>query len=109
VSSLAQRKGSFNSKTPTWGKRLSGNVSWREEVRKVKREVLLEILRDESGTLSMDIPGTDVSVNMPDSFWKDLIEKFGQPTGRDEFLDEEDLARKKEVIRTIRQTLESES
>lgn len=74
----------------------------------MKREVLLEIIRDESGTLSMDIPGTNVSVNMPDSFWKDLIDGFGQSRGRDEFLDEEDLARKKEVIRTIRQTLESE-
>jgi len=81
---------------------------WCEEVRKVKREVLLEIIGDESGTLSMDIPGTDVSVSMPDSFWKDLIDGFGQSRGRDEFLDEEDLARKKEVIRTIRQTLESE-
>lgn len=76
--------------------------SAREEVRKVKREVLFEGVRKQ-GDLSLEITGTDISIPMPVDFWKNLIERFEKTTPTDEDFERWDLTRKDEVIQILKQ------
>jgi len=43
---------------------------------------------------------------MPPSFWKKMAKRLEKPTRADEYLDEEELSRKKKIDKIIREALE---
>jgi len=50
----------------------------------VKREVLLEAVRDEQGNLFLSITKTHISMRMPPRFWKKLIKTIERLRGKGE-------------------------
>lgn len=72
----------------------------------MKREVLFEGVRTEAGDLTLLLGGIEAGVYMPPNFWKKMAKRLEKPTKADEYLDEEELARKKKIAKIIREALE---
>jgi len=72
----------------------------------VKREVLLEAVRDEQGNLFLSITKTRISMRMPPRFWKKLIKRIERLRGKGEHFYAEDLERSDQVIEMIKAALE---
>jgi len=72
----------------------------------VRTEVLFEGVRTEAGDLALLLGGIEAGVYMPPSFWKKMAKRLEKPTRADEYLDEEELSRKKKIAKIIREALE---
>lgn len=72
----------------------------------MKREVLLEAVRDEGGHLFLSITKTRISMRMHPRFWRNLIKSFRRYRGRGEYFYPEDLERSDQVIEMVKATLE---
>lgn len=69
----------------------------------MKKEVLFEVVRDEQGDVLLKVSGTDITIYMPDFFWKSLIKGFEEP-GADEYFGEY-LNRKNQLVKIIKEFL----
>lgn len=72
----------------------------------MKREVLLEAVRDEEGHLFLSITKTRISMRMHPRFWRNLIKSFQRYRGKGEYFYAEDLERSDQVTEMIKATLE---
>ena len=69
----------------------------------MKREVLFEAVRDEQGDLSLQITETGIGIDMSDIFWKGIIKRLEKPTETDQYFDKEEMIRKGEVIKILKE------
>jgi len=72
----------------------------------VKREVLLEAVRDEQGNVFLSITKTRISMRMPPRFWKKLIKRIERLREKGEYFHAEDLERSGKVIEMVKAALE---
>lgn len=77
-------------------------------MRKGEREVLFEAVRDEHGDLSLEITGTGIAMDMPTAFWKDTVKRMEKRTETDEVFDQDDLARRDEVVGILKQAVSNQ-
>ncbi|MFQ5834658.1 MAG: hypothetical protein ACE5HR_01895 [bacterium] len=72
----------------------------------MRTEVLFEAVRTEAGNLALLLGGIEAAVYMPPSFWKKMAKRLNKQTREDDYLDEEELARKKKIAKIIREALQ---
>ena len=71
----------------------------------MKKEALVELVRDEEGHLLLQITGTSITRDMPSDFWKNLIEIIEEFLLLKEDFKQMDVIRIRQVLKIIEKGL----